>query len=445
MIVKHSKKFFKNYPSYAILISLLCLTIIGTILLALPISRTVSIPLIDLFFTSSSITTVTGLLTIPLDSFTIFGKCIILLLMQIGGLGLMTISLFFVYVFLDLGLYTQVLATEILSINSFKDTKRILLFMFKLTFIAESIGAFLTFVAIRSYYPWYKALGLSIFHSVSSFSNAGLSLFNEGIIQFNDNSLMMLITTALIAIGGLGFITWHELVRNFSPSHKHHKNISWHTKMVLKVYGISTLITCIIFWIIERNNTLATLTPWQTFTNILFLGISSKSTGFTPFSINELGVATVLILTAVMFIGSAPSSTGSGIKTSVFSIYLAVVKAAINGKPHAELQGRRLVTEQVYKAMAIIAISIFWIFFTAICLLITEKNWSFLDIFLESVSSFSNSGISTGMTPWLTSIGKFFISFSMIIGRIGALAVILGIKKLKPNSIVYPEEKVILG
>ena len=132
MIAKYSKKFFKNYPSFAILISLLCLTIVGTLLLALPISRHVSIPLIDLFFTSSSLTTVTGLMTIPLDSFTAFGKLIILLLMQIGGLGLMTISLFFIYIFMDLGFYTQVLATEILSISSLKDTKRILFFMIKL-------------------------------------------------------------------------------------------------------------------------------------------------------------------------------------------------------------------------------------------------------------------------------------------------------------------------
>ena len=198
-------------------------------------------------------------------------------------------------------------------------------------------------------------------------------------------------------------------------------------------------------WITERSNTLATLTPVQSFLNVLFMGISVKSTGFLPFSLSNMGVATILIFIVIMFIGSAPSSTGSGIKTSVFSIYLAVIKAAIRGKSQAELQGRRLVTEQVYKAMAIIALSLFWIFFTAFCLTITETNWGFIDIFLESVSAFSNSGISTGMTPWLTTAGKLLVSFAMIIGRIGALAIILGIRKINPNAILYPEERVLLG
>ena len=387
MIAKHIKRFFKNYPSYAVLISLFGLTIIGTLLLALPASRTKAIPLIDLFFTSTSLTTVTGLLTAPLDGFTPFGKLIILLLMQIGGLGLMTISLFFVYIFLDFGFYTQVLATEILSINSFKDTKRILFFMIKLTCIAEGVGALLTFVAIKPHYSFFKAVFLSIFHSVSSFSNAGFSLFDDVILPPN-NQLLLYTTMILIAMGGIGFITWHEILSKFSTSHKYHKHISWHTKMVLRVYATITLVSSIVIWITEHKNSLAGLSPWQSISNALFLGLSVKSTGFLTFTAQHFSLASIFIFLLIMFIGSAPASTGSGIKTSVFSIYMAVTHAAIKGKSQVSLQGRRLIPEQIYKALAIIGLSLTWIFFTTFCLLITETNWNFIDILLESFFSF---------------------------------------------------------
>lgn len=444
MIVKLSKKFFKNYPSYAILISLIGLTVLGTVLLAMPVSTTSPIPFVDLFFTSSSLTTVTGLLSVPLESFTPFGKLIILLLMQIGGIGLMTISLFFIYIFLDFGFSTQVLATELLSINSFKDTKRILFFMIKLTAIAELIGAIITFFAIKPYYNFFHAIFLSIFHSVSAFSNAGFFLFEDGFIA-PDKYLLIFVTMSLIAIGGLGFITWHEILGKFSSSHKFHRNISWHTKMVIKVYSFTTLVSFVLIWITERNNTLAEFTFFQALYNALFMSISAKSTGFLPFAMSSINLTTVLIFIAVMFIGSAPASTGSGIKTSVFSICLSVVRAAIWGKAQAEIQGRRMVPEQIYKAIAIIMLSIFWVFFTTFCLLITESNWTFIDIFLESISAFTNSGMSAGQTAYLSYAGKLFIAISMIVGRIGPLAIMLGVKKTNPNPILYPEEKVLLG
>ena len=446
MIVKYSKTFFKNYPSVAVILSLLLLTIVGTLLLALPIARTTSISLIDLFFTSTSLTTVTGLLTIPLSHFTAFGQFIILLLMQIGGLGLMTISLFLIYMFLDLGFYTQVLATDMLSIQNFKDAKKILWFMVQLTLAAEAVGAIVTFFAIRSHYNFFHAVFLSVFHSVSSFSNAGFNLFTDEIVPFHENYLLLFTTMTLVVIGGIGFLTWYEILNKVSSSHsKHHKHLTWHTKMALKIYGYSTLVSCFIIWLIERNNTLAGLSLWKSLSNVLFISVSAKSAGFLPFAAGDMGIATILILIAIMFVGSAPFSTGGGIKTSVFAIQLAVIKAAIKGEAQVGLQGRRFAPGQIYKAIAIIILSVLWVFIISFFLLITETNWNFIDIFLESISAFSNSGISTGITPWLTTTGKLFVSISMIIGRVGALSIILGIRKINQHTILYPEEKVLLG
>jgi trk system potassium uptake protein TrkH len=446
MIVKGSRTFFKNYPSVAVVVSLLVLTLFGTLLLALPWARTTSISLIDLFFTATSLTTATGLLTVPLSNFTGFGQLIVLLLMQIGGLGLMTISLFLIYMFLDLGFYTQVFTTDILSVQNFKDAKKVLFFMLKLTFAAEAAGAIVIFYSICSDYSFPQALFLSIFHAVSAFSNAGFVLFSNELLPFHNNYLLLFITIILIVIGSLGFLTWYELANKFSTAHnKHHKHITWHTKMALKIYAWSTVVSCILIWLLERNNTLETLTTSQDFMNVLFVAISAKSAGFLPCAAGDFGIATLLILIAVMFIGSAPFSTGGGIKTTVFAIYLAVVKAAIKGESQVELQGRRFASEQIYKAMAIIMLSVTWILIISFFLLITETNCTFIDIFLETVSAFSNSGISTGITQWLSSAGKLFISLSMIIGRVGALSIILGIRKNNQSTILYPEEKVLLG
>jgi trk system potassium uptake protein TrkH len=444
MIVKHSKNFFHNYPSYALLVALISLTIIGAILLALPISHKVSMSAIDFFFTSASLTTVTGLLTVPLENFTPFGKVIILLLMQIGGIGLMTISLFFIYIFLRFRFSTQILATELLSISSFKDTKQILFFMIKLTIIAELFGAVVIFFAIKSNFDFWPAIFVSLFHSVSAFANAGFLLFADGAVD-SHNYLLIFITTLLIIVGGLGFITWHEILGKFSSSHRFHKNISWHTKMVIRIYFLTTLASFILIWITERNNTLAQMSIFQALYTALFMAVSAKSAGFLPFALSSMNLTTILLFMVTMFIGSAPASTGSGIKTGVFSICLAVIRAAVLGRSQAEINGRRMIPEQIYKAIAIVMLSIFWILFITFCLLITESNWTFIDVFLESISAFTNNGISSGKTVTLSYAGKILISMSMIIGRIGALAITLGITKTTAHAILYPEEKVLLG
>ena len=445
MVVKRSKHIIKAYPSHTVLLSLIGTTILGALLLALPIARTVYIPFIDLFFTATSLTTVTGLFTVPLNNFTPFGQAILLVLMQIGGLGLMTMSLFFMSLFIDLGLYTQILASEILSIQSFKDTRRILLFMIYFTLICETIGAIVTFFVIKDEYSLKQAIFLSVFHSVSSFCNAGVSLFKEGMVSYNHSIPMLASTTVLILFGGLGFVSWHEFM-NYIKSNKKNRKISWHTKLVLKTFFSTALIASILFWLLERTTTLSDMTPMQTFFNVMLIGLSTKSAGFLTIGINQVQTAAVLLFSVTSFIGSAPSSTGSGIKTSSFAIFLAVIRATVSGRPHAEIHGRRVAREQVYKSMAIISLSCSWILLTTFCLLITERNWPFIDILFEATSAFSNSGMSTGITPWLSLTGKLFIIFSMFLGRIGALALIIGMKRPTDLSdFSYPEEKVILG
>ncbi|MFA5998672.1 MAG: potassium transporter TrkG [Candidatus Babeliales bacterium] len=446
MIATKGRYFLKYYPQHMILLSLIISIGLGTLLLALPISRVESVPLIDLFFTSASLTTVTGLMTVPIEHFTNFGHVVMLCLMQLGGLGLMTLSLVFIYTFSNLGIYTQVIASEVLSLKSFKDTKHTLFFIIKLTAITELLGAIIIFPTMYQTYPFKKAVFLSVFHSVASFCNAGFSLFPDKMLEYNHNPLMIFTTMILMIIGGLGFVTWHELSKKFISRNSSPVYISWHTKLVLRMYLFTSVTISILFWMIERNHTLAHMPFFQKLYVVMFTGIAMKSTGFALISFTTVHLATLVLSMVSMFIGSAPLSTGSGIKTSVFAIYLGVIKAAVQGKRHALLYGRHIVDDQVYKAMAIIALSLSWIVIITFCLLITEPKWEFIDILFGTVAAFSNNGTFIGAIELLTSLGKCFIILSMIIGRIGALALILSMKRIsEQREISYPKEHVILG
>ncbi|AXK61144.1 TrkH family potassium uptake protein [Candidatus Chromulinivorax destructor] len=445
MAVKRTKQFIKNYPAHSVLLSLFVTICVGFILLALPVCQTKSIGLLDLFFTSASLTTVTGMMTVSLQDFTIYGHCIMLILMQIGGLGLMTMSLFLMSLFVDLGLYTQILASEILSIQSFKDTKRILLFIIKLTFACEFIGAIITFFIIRHDYTLKRAIFLSIFHAISSFCNVGLSLFAHDSISYNNNILMCMTTTLLLLFGSLGFVTWHEFLK-YCKQWNRHPRLSWNTIIVVKTFFLTMAVTTILFWLLERNNTLSSMSALQTLCNMLLVGVGTKSSGFLPVDINYLQPATILLLAATAFIGAAPSSTGGGIKTGAFAIFLAVIRATIYGTSHIDMKGRSIARDQVYKALSIISLASSWIIVVSFCLLITEHTYGFMDIFLETISAFANNGISTGLTKWLTPVGKLFMIATMIVGRIGALTLIIGMRSSSDTkNYSYPEERVILG
>ncbi len=433
-------------PGRIVLLSLACTIALGTFLLSLPIARHVPLSLIDLVFTSTSVTCVTGLLTVPLESFTPFGQFIILCLMQIGGLGLITLTLFLMSLFIEFGLGTQVLAGKLLEFESWKNIKHVLIFIIKLTIIIELIGAFLIFCSLHDQYSFSRALFLSVFHSISSFCDAGLSLFPFGMISYQNNALMLLTTTFLMLLGGIGFITIHELVEYvYARKSGNRPHLSLHSKIVLSMTSFLVAGSIIVFWLLERHNTLQHM-PWPfAILNSVFNAISSRSTGFITVDPLDLHIGTILMIMIIAFIGSSPGSTGSGVRTTTFALYLATIKTAISGTSSVQIKGRRIAKDQVYKALAIISLSQAWIIIATFCLLITEKGWEFLDILFEVVSAFATLGLDTHITPYLSTIGKIFIIATMVIGRIGSLTVMLALrKKLETPEFQYPEERVML-
>ncbi len=433
-------------PSRTILFSIMLTIFAGTLALSLPIARIKHIPIIDLFFTATSCTCVTGLLTIPIESFSNFGLFIIMILLQIGGLGLVTLSLFVVSLFVNLGLATQVVAGEMLDLESWKDTRRIILFIIGMTFFFETIGALLIFFSIKNIYPLSTAIFYSIFHSISAFCNTGLTLFPNNMVPFINSPTMLLSFCVLMFVGGFGFISWKEIfkkLRNYFNIRK--TQLSLQTRIVLHYYGIFTLINTILFWILEKSNTFASLSVPMQWINSFFMAISCRSGGFLNIYINDLQNASILTIMINAFIGAAPGSTGSGIKLTTTALILAVIHSVITNKHSVEIKGRRIMTDQIYRALSIIILSLFWITGVVLILLISERGLPFIDIVFESVSAFSTLGASTGITESLSNVGKIIISLTMLVGRIGVICLLLAVSKRKEQvDYSYPEERIMI-
>lgn len=440
------KHIFRSHPGRVALLALIGAIVVGTGLLALPWSRTVPVSFVDLFFTATSALCVCGLTTIPMTSFTSFGQLIILILMQIGGLGLMTLSLIFIALIVDVGLSTKQVVGQLFELQSFADIRPILTFVISLTIGAELLGAlgiWLTSTSPLGVAPWFYA----IFQAVSAFCNAGISLTPASMVPHNNNIPLLLITAALIIAGGIGFITWYELVHwTYRRIMGVHARISLHTRIALTMTGYLIVLSMLLFWMLERHHGLLTMSPTVSAANVLFNAISMKSTGFITIPIESLRVATLFLIMIFAFVGSSPGSAGSGIKVTVLAIFFASARAIMMGQHSVHIAGRRIPRGQVYKSLVIITMSVALLCAIIFALLIIEPQHPFLMIVFEAVSSFSNLGLSTGLTPHLSTLSKSILSIAMIIGRIGVLSLVVSLAKHRHiKEVSYPEESVILG
>lgn len=443
-------------PARTFLLSLFLTIIIGTFLLALPISQKASIsaiPFIDLFFTATSAICVTGLFTIPLEHFTPFGLSIILLLIQIGGIGIITMSLFVMALFVNFGISTEIMASHILELESWKNSKRLVIFIIIFTLIVELLGAFyiasILIGKIPSIQPQY-AFFLSLFHTISSYCNAGISISPDLLQLPVIKSQLLIATTILMFIGGFGFVTWLEILRYIQQKiiNKKPYRFSLQTKIIMRASLSLFALSALLFWFLEKNHLFANMSHTQTFLQTLFHAVSFRGTGFLLPNIALLQPATLLLTLILGFIGASPESTGSGIKITTIAIIFATIRSVFLGKKSVNILERQIPYDQVLKAIAIMSCALCWITFTLFCLSITEKNQTFFALFYETYAAFTNLGISTGITPQLSFWGKLLIMLSMFIGRIGSVGFILALKFRKTersNTFLYPEERIMLG
>lgn len=426
----------------------------------LPLS-TVSgkISFVDALFTATSAVCVTGLGVVDIGSyFTRFGQTVIMVLIQVGGLGIMTFSTFFLGLLgkrtsLADRLSLRMMAERFASVNIFQT----LLFIFGVTLVIEAVGAGLLFLRFREILSPSEAIYYAVFHAVSSFCNAGFSLFPDNLRGFQKEFLVPGVVMGLVIAGGLGFFVLTDAVQKFGNFIFKHKTfrVSLHAKIVLSMSAFLVLLGAVVIWLLERGNALAGLPlPFQLW-NALFQSVTPRTAGFNTLDMTSLSNATLFFLAMLMFVGGAPASTAGGIKVTTFAILLALVFSQWRGREWTSIFKRKIPKEMIARSLAIFAGSFVLINLIVLLLQITEHlgvphakvQWPFLDILFEVVSAFGTVGLSTGVTPFLTAAGKLLIIFTMFVGRIGPLTLALAIVTRHRPEIhyQYPEEEVMVG
>ncbi len=436
-------------PGRILLASFIFVIAVGAILLSLPQATVTPLSLTDIIFTSTSVTCVTGLLTVPISYFTFFGKCVILCLIQIGGLGLMTLSFFLISLFLNLGMATKLMAGQILDFEFWGQVKNFLALIIGITFFMEIFGAILLYFPFSQMFDTQHAIFYAIFHSISSFCNAGVCLFDNNMANFIESPFPLIVTSGLVFAGGIGFIVWYELLRLFQKiviKKEKVYNVSIHTKIVISVSIILIVFGALLIWGIEKDNTLKGLGTATGIINSFFISSTIRSAGFSTFAINQTSLATMLIFLVLIFIGASPTSAGGGIKVTTLAIFLAYISSIIKGKRSTEIMGRTVATDQIKKSIAIIALSIGWVIFSTFILLLMEPGFTFIQMLFEAASAFTTVGLSTGVTPFVSKYGKLLLMISMIAGRIGTLTLVLALRKGTEKDLYrYPEERMVIG
>jgi len=461
LLLLSKKKSFKDFfaqpfasnPTRLLAMSFISIILIGTILLTFPVSSEMHerTPLVDALFTATSATCVTGLIVKDTPKYwSTFGKIIILLLIQAGGLGIMTFSVSIALIFgAKLGLREKMAMGEILEFPSVGQVGKIVKFIFKFTFIVEFIGMVILFFRWLPFFHSVKeALFFSIFHSVSAFCNAGFSLFSKSLTGFVSDPIVNVVMMLLIIIGGIGFIVVFELFRKEHFVKKWRFNrpeLTVHTKIVVSMSLILIILGFILFFIFEFDNVLIHEGIGGKLMASLFQSITPRTAGFNTVNISQLKDVTLFMIIFLMFIGASPGSTGGGIKTSTFAILILAVINMIRSREDIEIFQRKIPKNVVYKAVTIVVVSGFIIIFGTSLLLITQKD-SLIHLLFEVTSAFGTVGLSTGVTFRLSNIGKIIISMIIYIGRIGPLTLAYAVgrysKKLKRE---YPDARVMVG
>ncbi|MFC1752154.1 TrkH family potassium uptake protein [Thermoproteota archaeon] len=436
-------------PAQMLIFGFLFIIFIGSLLLSLPIASTQpgGVDYVDSLFTASSAVCVTGLITKDTGiDFSFFGQCVILFLIQIGGLGIMTFSALLAII-LNRTLShreSQEFQETYLTFN-LSDTFSLITFIFKFTLLFEAVGAVILYFSWSSDYDTvYKAVFSSIFHSVSAFCNAGFSTFSDSFTCYAVNPVIILTVSSLIIVGGIGFPVILNIKRRIFSRGKFIR-LRLHTKMVLVVTLVLLLAGTAVIFLNEYNHGLAGYSIWQKGLISFFHSVSARTCGFNSVDLNMFGKGSLLILMVLMYIGASAGSTGGGVKTTTVGVLLTAVWNNLRGHTQIEAGKRVLNMDVILKALSIVVLSalIIVIFFFLVLLAGGE---GFLPHFFETVSAFGTVGLSLGVTKYLSILGKVFIMMVMFIGRLGPLTVAFALSRRKPKpNYSYPEENVLIA
>jgi len=440
----------KKNPYMVFLLGFATIILIGAIFLTLPVASNNgnSVGFVNALFTATSATCVTGLAVVnTAEHWTVFGKVVIIVLIQIGGLGVMTMTAMIAF-FMGkrMSIKTRVFIMEERNTDELQGvvrlTKNILLY----TFGVELVGAVLfSFVFIKDY-GVAKGIEYSLFHSISSFCNAGFDLTGNSMINYVDSPIITIAVCGLVVVGGLGFYVFWDIHES-----KNFHMLTLHSKLVLIITSILIIGGTIVIFLLEYNNpgTMGNLSLSGKIQASIFQAVNPRTAGFNSIPLENIRMSTATFTVFLMFIGGSPASTAGGIKTTTFGVLVVSFYNLVRGKRDFEVFERRIMPETTLRAACILMVSLMLVIFVSFILAITEEStgYDFLDIIYETVSAFATVGLTKGLTPFLSNSGKLILSLVMLIGRVGPITVAYAFLKQHKNigNYTYPEGKVIIG
>lgn len=432
----------RKNPELLVILSFLLPIVIGGFLLWLPFSQSGSVSLLDAMFTSASAITVTGLIVVDTASqFTLIGKTIIMLLIQLGGLGFMTFTtLTLLLLGRSVPLSDRLLMESGFTTGMHRNIYPLIRRIFFFTFTFELAGAILLFFSLKIASPWERAFA-ALFHSVAAFCNAGFSTFSTGLEAYADHWLLNITIMLLIIAGGIGFLVLNELghlIKRREPLSR----LTLHSRMVMKTTIVLLLAGTVVIFLLENHGDSLS----HRFLTALFQSTTSRTAGFNTINLSLYSQATGLFICFLMLIGASPGSTGGGIKTTTAATMAAYLRAFILGRKRTEFRYRSLPEKTVEKAFLLFLLATLLIGLIFFTLLIFEPQIRFYHLLFEIVSAFGTVGLSLGITASLGSAAKLLIMFTMFIGRIGPITLLLALSRSEPKAVItYPEEDIMIG
>lgn len=437
-------------PARILAVGFAVVILIGGVLLSLPIASKSGVPLpfLDALFTATSATCVTGLIVVDtLTQFNLFGQLVILSLIQIGGLGFMTVATFIIiFTGRKIGLRERLVIQEALNVNSMEGVIRLARNIVLITVGIEMFFAAILAFRFATIMPVHRAIYYGIFHSISAFCNAGFDLFGDfkSLTDFVADPTVNLVIMILIILGGLGFTVLVDLWKAPRP-----EKLSLHSKLVLTMTAALLLVGAIGYYLLEMHNpkTLGSLGWGGKIFASFFASTTARTAGYATIDYGSMSDASLLWSVVLMFIGASPGSTGGGIKTVTTIVILMYVFSVITGKDSTVAFKKRIDPKTIYKSFVVAVISTILLMSVTFVLTLTEAPVSFIRLLFEATSAFGTVGLSTNLTPTLSPVGKFIILLLMFIGRVGpvTLALALTIRAQEKALIKYPEEKLFVG
>ncbi|NLO15599.1 MAG: Trk family potassium uptake protein [Clostridiales bacterium] len=424
----------------SIALGFLLIILLGTALLSLPISNrsAQALSFADALFTATSATCVTGLVIFDTyTQFTQFGQLVILLLIQIGGLGFMSVSIFFLMV---VGRKISIKERSLLmeSINTpqiggaVKLVKRVLF----ITVILEFAGALLLSLRFIPRVGTTRGIYFGIFHAVSAFCNAGFDLMGSfkpygSLAPFSGDLIVNLVVVLLIISGGIGFIVWDDLMNNGLRIHRY----KLHTKVVLSVTPVLIILSAVLFYFLEKDHAFAEMPVGERLLAALFQAVTPRTAGFSTVNTSGLSEVGIVMTMVLMFIGASPGSTGGGVKTSTFLVILLSVISYIRNRNDLNIYGRRLEDSLVRRAFSSITVYLMLVV-SGVILILLNQNLPFEKVLFEAFSAIGTVGLSLGVTRELNTYSRFVIILLMFIGRIGSLSLAMALAERKHQNVL---------